>query len=52
VHVRGRNVGAGLVDVRGEPVEEHLLLAWPDPIAADEVRHKVTDGYGVHVRGF
>jgi hypothetical protein len=50
LHVRGRITGEGLGDVRGEPVEEHLLLAWHDPIAADEIRHKFTDDYGVHIR--
>lgn len=57
VHVRGRGrgaaAGAAAGDVHTEPVEEHLLLAWPDPITADEIQHKVTDayGYGVHIRG-
>ncbi len=45
VHARGRDAGAGLDVVEGEPVEEHLLQVWPGPASGMIVR-KATDALG------
>ncbi|GAB7189000.1 hypothetical protein ATKI12_8831 [Kitasatospora sp. Ki12] len=49
VHVRGRNEGLNLEDNYGDPVEFYLVQAWPHPVVP-EVRHKLTDRRGAHVR--
>jgi hypothetical protein len=48
-HSRGRDLGHEWRTVEGEPVEEHLLMAWPAPMAP-EIRHKLTDRYGAEIR--
>jgi hypothetical protein len=50
LHARGRDIGADLDVVEGEPVEEHLLQIWPAP-AAGIVVHKATDEFGQALRG-
>jgi hypothetical protein len=45
VHARGRDAGADLDVVTGNPVEEHLLQIWPAPAAA-ELIHAATDRFG------
>jgi hypothetical protein len=49
VHARGRDRGWKLSLVPDEPVEGHLLQAWPAP-AGPEVLHKLTDQYGAMIR--
>ncbi|MFF4384567.1 hypothetical protein [Kitasatospora sp. NPDC001547] len=49
VHVRGRNEGLDLEDNYGDPVESYLIQAWPHPVNP-EIRHKLTDRRGRHVR--
>jgi hypothetical protein len=51
VHARGRDQANATVPVPEEPIEEHLLIAWPAP-PADEAVLKQTDQYGaLHRRG-
>lgn len=50
VHARGRDRGHERGSVWDSPVEEHLVQAWPAPLAA-EVCHKLTDAYGAYFRG-
>ncbi|MEV0205700.1 MULTISPECIES: hypothetical protein [unclassified Streptomyces] len=48
VHARGRDTAAdGHV---ADPVEDYLLVVWPDELRPDEV-HKQTDRYGAQLRG-
>jgi hypothetical protein len=49
VHARGRDRGQHLRTVSDDPVEEHLIQAWPAPVGP-EVRHKLTDQYGAMLR--
>ncbi|GGU42885.1 hypothetical protein [Streptomyces violascens] len=53
VHARGRDAGeeASLNDIDGdaEPVEEHLVIAWPAPVAPETI-HKATDRFGAGIR--
>ena len=50
VHARGRDRAALRTDdVRIDPVEEHLIVAWPDS-EQPEVVYKSSDNYGAQVR--
>ncbi|MFC0842684.1 hypothetical protein ACFH04_02890 [Streptomyces noboritoensis] len=51
ISVRGRDAGADAdyLEEDEEPVEEHLLQAWPAPAAADVI-HKASDGIGAYWR--
>ncbi|MFF1872340.1 hypothetical protein [Kitasatospora herbaricolor] len=49
VHARGRDEGHTLRTVSDDPVEEHLITAWPAP-PGPEIRHKLTDAYGAEIR--
>jgi hypothetical protein len=51
VHARGRDRAAAATRPAGcdDPVEEHLVIAWPAAQAA-EARYKLTDVYGRSVR--
>lgn len=48
VHARGRDLAAASPHP-AEPVEEHLVIAWPAATAA-EVRYKLSDAYGAAIR--
>jgi hypothetical protein len=49
LHVRGRDAGAGLDVVTGDPVEEHLLQVWPAPASGMIIR-KASDAFGRAIR--
>ena len=49
VHARGRDQGAAVMYPGDNPVEEHLVVAWPQPQAAEKI-HKVSDAYGAQIR--
>lgn len=50
-HARGRDEGRShpVYENEGVPVEQHLLIAWPAPVAP-ELTHKLTDNYGAEIR--
>jgi hypothetical protein len=50
VHARGRDEADATVPVPEDPIEEHLLIAWP-AAAANEAILKQTDRYGAFHRG-
>lgn len=49
VHARGRDRGYNRRDTSDDPVEEHLIVAWPAP-SGPEICHKLTDNFGASVR--
>ena len=51
VHARGRDAAYAVRHVRGSPLEEHLIIAWPAP-PGPEVLHKLTDACGVRARAW
>lgn len=50
IHTRGRDVGHEKWIVEAEPVEEHLVIAWPVKHLGESMRHKSTDVFGAMVR--
>jgi hypothetical protein len=45
LHARGRDAGAELDVVAGEPAEEHFLQVWPAPVSGTIIR-KASDAFG------
>jgi hypothetical protein len=50
VHTRGRDLGHEEWIVDGDPVEEHLLIAWPTPNGRPPVLHRLADAFGAMLR--